>query len=78
MGAGLGGLALGGTSPTDSNASDWWTASENNVNQTGGMFVGPTGGTQAAAGGAIGTEFYLGQLSVSFSAYARPLLSTTA
>ncbi len=42
------------------------------------MFVGPTGGTQAAAAGAIGTEFYLGQLTISFSAYTRPVLSTTA
>ena len=67
-----GGLALGGTSAADSNAGDWWTASEGTVNQTGGLFVGPTGGTQAAAGGAIGTEFYLGQLTISFSAYAQP------
>ncbi len=73
-----GGRALGGTSASDPNATDWWVASENNINQTGGAFVGPTGGTQATSSGAIGTEFYLGQLTVSFSGYALPAASTTA
>ena len=43
-----------------------------------GAFVGPTGGTRPRPAARSAREFYLGQLTVSFSGYALPTASTTA